>query len=89
MTGRQRARPFCFPNVLADGVKQMRLAEADAAVKKKRIVGFAGRLGNGERGGIGEIVVVADNKRFKCIFGIEMQFAAGLALVSGLGSFAV
>src|SRR5208283_1416585 len=65
----------------------MRLAEADAAVKKKRVVGFAGRLGDGEGGGIGKIVVVADDERFKGVFGIEMQFAVGRALMSGFGSF--
>ena len=48
--------------MLADGVKQMRLAESDAAVKKKRVVGFAGRLGDGERGSIGKIIIIADDE---------------------------
>ena len=79
---------FVADDVLADGVEQMRLAQADAAVKEERIVGFAGRLGDGQRGGIGKIVVVADDERFKGVFGIEMQFAAaGRAFVGGFGGF--
>ena len=39
---------FIAGDMLADGVQQMRFAEPDAAVKKKRIVGFAGRLGDGQ-----------------------------------------
>ena len=81
------ARAFLVAgDVLADGVEQMRLAQADAAVKKKRVVGFAGRLGDGQGGGVGEIVVVADDKRFERVFGIEMDFAVvRRAFVAGLG----
>ncbi len=69
------ARAFLVPDdMLADGVEQMRLAQTNAAVKEKRIIGFAGRLGDGQGGGVGEIVVVADNERFKRVFGIEQRF---------------
>ena len=80
------ARAFLVAgDVLADGVQQMGLAQADAAVKEKRVVGFAGRLGDGQRGGVGEIVVVADDKRVERVLGIEMQFAvAGRAFVARL-----
>ena len=54
---------FVRGDMLADGVKQMRLAQPDAAVKEKRIVGFARRLGHGQRGGVGKIIVVADDER--------------------------
>ena len=58
-------------DMLADGVQQMRLAQADAAVKEKRIVGFAGRLRHRQRGGVGKIVVVADHERVEGVLGIE------------------
>ena len=79
---------FVARHVLADGMEQMRLAQADPAVKEKRIVGFAGRLGHRQRGGVGEIVVVADDKSFKRILGIEMDFAAARrAFVRRFGGF--
>ena len=72
------ARAFLVARrVLADGMEQMCLAQPDAAVKKKRIVGFSGCLGDGQRGRVGKVVVVADNKRVKGVFGVEMDFASG------------
>ncbi len=62
-------------HMLADGVQQMGLAQTDAAIKKKRIVGFARRLRDRQRGGMGEIVVVADDERVERVFGIETQIA--------------
>jgi hypothetical protein len=60
------ARALFVPDhVLADRVQQVGFAQADSAVEKERIVGFAGRLGHGLGGGAGEIVVVADDERFK------------------------
>ena len=36
-------------DVLTDGMKQMGLPQTNSAVKKERVVGFAGSLGNVER----------------------------------------
>jgi len=52
-------------DVLSDGVQQVGFAEADAAVEEQGVVGFAGRLGDREGRGVGEIVVVAHDERFK------------------------
>ena len=41
---------------VADGVEQVRLAQADAAVDEERVVGLGGRLGHGQRGRLGEAV---------------------------------
>ena len=68
---------FVADDVLADGMEQMGLAQADAAVEEERIVGFAGHLCDGEGCRVGKIVVVADNERFKSVFGIKVQIAAG------------
>jgi len=62
---------FVGGDVVADGMEQMCFAKTDAAVKEKRIVGFAWRLRDCKCGSIGEIVVVADDKSFKGIFRIE------------------
>ena len=67
------------------------LPRPDAAVKKERVVRFAGRLRDGQRGGVGEIVVVADDERFESVLGIEMQIRAwrcfGLRLAPAVLAF--
>jgi hypothetical protein len=79
---------FIRSNVLADCVEQMRLAKPDAAVKKKRIVRFSRRLCDSERSGVGEIIVVADDKCLERVFWIEGIVAAGCsAFVRGFGRF--
>ena len=60
-------------DVLADGVQQMRLAQADAAVEEQRVVGLAGRLGDGQGGGVGKVVVVADDEGVEGVLGIEAE----------------
>src|SRR5262245_16237744 len=61
-------------DILADRVQQVRLAEANAAVEEKGIVRFPRRLGDGLRCGVGKIVIVADNKCFEGISGVEPVF---------------
>jgi len=56
----------CWPMACSSGS-----FPADAAVKKKRVVGFARRLRDGERGGVGEVVVVADDERIKVFLGLK------------------
>ena len=48
--------------VLADGVHQVRLAEADAAVDEQRVVGPRGGLGDGAGGRVGELVRRSDDE---------------------------
>ncbi len=49
-------------HVVADGVHQVGLAHADAAVEEERVVGLGGALGDGLRGGHGELVAAADDE---------------------------
>ena len=49
-------------DVLPDGVHQVRLAEADAAVDEERVVGQRRRLGDGAAGRVGELVRRADDE---------------------------
>ena len=64
-------------------MKQMRLAQTDAAVKKKRIVRFARRFGHRLGGGEGEVVVRTNDEGLESVFRIEMQVTISRALVIG------
>src|SRR5262249_30169975 len=79
---------FVATDVLPNGVQQVSLAEADTSIKEERVVRFAGRLGDSERGGVCEIIVVLNDESVEGIFRIE----AGLVvcgvvavLTSGFG----
>ena len=56
---------------MADGVEQMGFAEAGIAVKEKRIVCNARRLGDGNTGCMSETIAGADDKVGKCIIGVK------------------
>ena len=64
-------------DVVADRVQQVGLAEAGRPVEEERVVGLAGQLGDGERGGVGEAVGVADDEL------VERELGMKLALVAG------
>ena len=49
-------------DLVADGVHQVGLAEAHAAVQEERVVGVAGPLGDGQAGRVGEPVGRADDE---------------------------
>ena len=49
-------------HVVADGVQQVGLAESGVAVHQERVVGLARRLGDGDRGGVGEPVGGPDHE---------------------------
>ena len=59
-------------DVVADRVQQVRLAEAGRAVEEERVVGLAGQLGDGERGGVGEAVAVADDELVERELGVKL-----------------
>ena len=50
----------------------MRLAQAHAAIEEKRVVGFRGLLGDGERGGVRELVRRADDERVEGVARIQL-----------------
>jgi len=58
--------------MLADGVKQMGFAQADAAIEEQWIVSLARSVSHRLCGGKGHIVVAAHHERVKGILGIEM-----------------
>ena len=63
------------PSILAYGLHQVRLAKADAAVNKERVVGPGRRLRDGQTGGMRNLIVRADYERFKGVSWIEPERA--------------
>jgi hypothetical protein len=57
--------------VLADGMHEVGFAETDAAIYKERVVGAGRGLGDSERGGVGELVVRADDEGGEGVAGIH------------------
>ncbi len=67
----------------ADGVQEVRFAEAGIAVKKERIVGIAWRLADGDAGCVGEAIARADNEIRKGVIGMQLKLAVDrLSLLS-------
>ena len=60
-------------HLVADGVHQVGLAHADAAVEKERIVGLRWALGDGFGGGAGELVAVADDEGVEGVARVELR----------------
>ena len=58
---------------VADGVHQVRLAHAHAAIEKQRIVGARGPLGHGQRRGARKLVAVADHEIVEGVARIELR----------------
>ena len=58
-------------DLVADGVHQVRLAEADAAVQEERVVGVAGALGDRQAGGVGQAVGRADDEGAEGVARVE------------------
>ena len=56
-------RRFLFhPDILADGLHQVRLAQTNAAINKERIVSTRGRLGHRQTRGVRDLIVRADHE---------------------------
>ena len=64
-------------DLVADGVQEVRLAEADAAVEKERVVAVRGRLGDGARGGVRELIRRADDEVLEQVAGVERRRPVG------------
>ena len=60
-------------HLVADGVHQVGLAHADAAIEEERIVGARGPLGDGQRGGAGKLVAVADDEGVEGVARVELR----------------
>ena len=60
-------------HLVADGVHQVGLAHAHAAIQEERIVSARRALGHGQRGGAGKLVAVADDKGVKGVARVELR----------------
>ena len=69
---------------VADGVDQVGLAQAHAAVQEQRVVGRAGVLGHLQRGGAGQLVGLAGHEVFEGQIGVQAR-----ALVHDIGGVGV
>ena len=68
--------------MVADGVDQVSLAEADAAVDEERVVGGAGTLGDLDRGRARELVGLAGDESVER----ESRIEPGVSRTLGLGA---
>src|SRR5690606_7643686 len=59
---------------LADGVEQVRFAQADAAMNEERVVRLAEFLSDGECGGMGQPISGADDKVLKRVIRADEHF---------------
>ena len=57
--------------VVADGVQQVRLAQAGVAVDEQRVVGLGGRLGDRDGGGVREPVAAADDEGLERVLRVQ------------------
>jgi hypothetical protein len=60
-------------HLVADGVHQVGLAHAHAAIEEQGIVGLRGPLGHGQRGGARKLVAVADHEGVKGVARVELR----------------
>ena len=74
---------FVCHDELTDRVQEMRLAQAHAAIKEQWIIGFARRLGDRQRRGVCEAVIVSNDESVECVFRVESMIAAGGGVVGG------
>ena len=59
-------------DLVADGLHQMGLAHADAAVEEERVVGLGRTLGHGLAGGVGKLVAAADDEGVEGVARVEL-----------------
>lgn len=72
-------------HAVADGVHEVGFAEADGAVDEEGVVGAGGGFGDGLGGGVGKLVVDADDEALEDVAGDEVGFGGG----AGGGGFFV
>src|ERR1700733_10587980 len=58
---------------MADGMHQMRVAHADAAIQEEWIVGARRALSNSKRSGAGELIAIADDERVERVARVELR----------------
>jgi hypothetical protein len=70
-------------NIVADRLQEVGLAEPGRAVEKERIVGLAGLFGDGERGGVGEVIGGADDELLEGVLGVGRGGRAPRGVLGG------
>ena len=70
--GGLRLAPLDF---VSDGLHQMRLAHADAAIQEERVVGFGRTLGDGLACGMRELVAGADDESVEGVARVQLRRA--------------
>ena len=70
-------------DVVRDRVQEVGLAQAGRAADEERVVGEPGHLGDGERGGVGEPVGVADDELLEGLAGVEGRLGTVAPVVRG------
>ena len=72
-------------DVVADRVQQVGLAEPGRAVQEERVVRLGRQLGDGQRGGVGEAVALADHELVEAVLRVEPAAGGGVGR-PGLGA---
>ena len=62
-------------DLVSDGLHEVSLPHADAAVEEQRVVCLGGTLGDGLAGGVGELVAAADDEGVEGVAGIQLRGA--------------
>ena len=62
-------------DLVPDGLHQVGLAHADAAIEEQRVVGLRRTLGDRLAGGVGELVAAADHERVEGVARIQLRGA--------------
>ena len=60
-------------DLVADGLHQVGLAHADAAVQEQRVVGLGGTFADGARRGMRKLIAGADDEIVERVFGIQLR----------------
>ncbi len=71
-----RQPPRVLSHVVPDRLEQVRLAEPRPAVDEQRVVGLGRRLGDRERGRVGEAVRRADDEEVEGVLRVELDLRA-------------
>ena len=58
---------------VTDGVHQVGLAHADAAIQEERVVGLGGAFGDGLRRSVRELIAAADDKAIELVARVELR----------------
>ena len=65
--------PVALEHALADGLKQMRLPQTDPAVDEQRVVRFAGRIADVDRGSVRQAIARAGDEIIEDVVGVQRQ----------------